>query len=195
MNESTARLKLSKLDVARRQLDAALDMWFSNCDPVPVHTLAAAAHEIFADICKHRGLPTLMFDQALFRPGKAGLARKALHKHYNFFKHANNDPEATTDFPTELTEGFIMMAIAGWRDLGGDCREIDEAFMVNLLMRRPEIHRSETAEDIQHILGIKRLAQIMLHDDRRKFLKEFVMLYRLALMPKQAASQRPAAKK
>jgi hypothetical protein len=181
MNESTARLKLSKLDVARRQLDATLDLWFSDYDPVPVHTLASAAHEIFANICKHRGLPPLLFDPAFYRPGKAGLARKVFHEHYNFFKHANTDPEAITDFPTEITEVFISMAIEGWRALGGDRREIDEAFMVNLLMRRPEIHRSDTAEHIQHLLGIKRLAKIMPHNNRRKFLNEFVTVYRLAL--------------
>jgi hypothetical protein len=186
MDESTSRLKLSKLNVGRRQLDAALDLWFSDYDPIPVHTLAAAAHEIFADICKHRGLPALMFDPALYRPGKAGVARTVLHKHYNFFKHANSDPEAFIDFPTELTEGFISMAIAGWRDLGGDRREIDEAFLINLLMRQPEIHRKDTEEHIQHLLGIKRLAQIMPHN-RREFLKEFIPLYRVALAQRNSA--------
>lgn len=181
MNEQSSGLKLTKLEVGRKQLDAALEMWFSDFDPVPVHTLAAAAHEIFADICKHRGLPALLFDQEFYRPGKAGFARKELHRHYNFFKHANSDPDGAIAFSAEMTEGFVVMAIEGWRKLGGDRLEIDEAFMVYFLMRRPEIHRTDSEENIRHLVGIKRLAQIMQHDNRREFLKDFVTCYRLAL--------------
>src|ERR1039457_5260548 len=138
MSELKGCLKLSKLDVARRQLDAALDLWFKNYDPVPVHTLACAAHEILAGICKQRKLPELMFDPSLYLPGKSGLARKALHKHYNFFKHANTDPKGVVDFQNEITDAFLLMAIEGWRNLGGDRRELDEAFTIHFLMRQPQ---------------------------------------------------------
>ena len=181
MNKPNASLKLSKLDVARRQLDAALDMWFNEHDLVPIHTLACAAHEILAAICKRRKLPPLMFDPSHYREGMLGTARKALHKHYNFFKHANKDAEDIIEFPTEITEGFLAMSIEGWRDLGGDRRELDEAFLTYFMMRRPQIHRVDTPDKVEHLLAIMKLGQLMPQNDRRKFLKDFLMVYRMAI--------------
>jgi hypothetical protein len=47
-------LALTKVDVARRQLQTAITLWFTNGDPVSVHTLAAAAHEIIHTVTKKR---------------------------------------------------------------------------------------------------------------------------------------------
>jgi hypothetical protein len=171
--EKTRRLKLTKLDVARRQLDAALEMWFSYYDPVPIHTLASAAHEVFAYLCKNKGLSPLMFDPTLCRPGKAGLAKSILHRHYNFFKHANTDPDGTTDFPPEISETFIYMGIEGWRALGGERQELDDAFMLNFLMRHPDAHRVDTPERMEHFILMNKLAQMMPIHDRSEFLRDY----------------------
>ena len=167
------RLRLTKLDVARRQLDAALEMWFHYCDPVPIHTLASAAHEVFAYLCKHKGLPPLMFDPALCRPGKAGLVKAALHRHYNFFKHSNTDPDATTEFPPETSEAFIYMGIEGWRTLGGERRELDDAFTLFFLMRHPDLHSVDTPERVEHFILMTELAQMMPLGDRAEFLRDY----------------------
>ena len=46
-------VKLSKEDVARRQLDQAIKLMFEGGDVVSVHTLASAASQVFADLLKH----------------------------------------------------------------------------------------------------------------------------------------------
>jgi hypothetical protein len=171
---SPARLKLSKLDVARRQLDAAVEMWFSEKDPVPIHTLASAAHEVFSSLCRHRGLPPLMFDPALCRPGKARLAKRMLNTHYNFFKHASSDPDDTTEFPPELSEIFIYVGIEGWRVLGGQRKDLDDAFMLNFLMRHPNAHRVDTPELVEQFILMKRVGQMMPIHDRGEFLRDYL---------------------
>jgi hypothetical protein len=45
-------LRLTKLDVARRQLQTAITLWFTDGDPVSIHTLAFAAYEIIHVISK-----------------------------------------------------------------------------------------------------------------------------------------------
>jgi len=40
------KLKISKLDAAKRQLETAIRLYFNEADPVSVHTLAGAAHTI-----------------------------------------------------------------------------------------------------------------------------------------------------
>jgi hypothetical protein len=46
------KIKISKLDAARRQLDTAIRLYFMEGDPVSVHTLAAAAFEILKDLVR-----------------------------------------------------------------------------------------------------------------------------------------------
>src|SRR6266853_1203512 len=171
--EKNPRLKLTKLDVARRTLDAGLEMWFRYDDPVPIHTLASAAHEVFAYLCKHKALSPLMFDAALCRPVRAGVVKSILHRHYNFFKHANTDPDGTTEFPPEISKIFIYMGIEGWRALGGERRELDDAFMLNFLMRHPDVHRVDTTELIEHFTLMSRFAQMMPIHDRCEFLRDY----------------------
>lgn len=45
-------LHISKLDSARRQLETAVRLFFVDGDPVSVHTLAAAAGEVLADLAR-----------------------------------------------------------------------------------------------------------------------------------------------
>jgi hypothetical protein len=45
-------MKLSKLDVARRQLETAITLYFHESDPVSIHTLTAAAHGVLRDLSR-----------------------------------------------------------------------------------------------------------------------------------------------
>jgi hypothetical protein len=54
------KLKLSKLDCARRQLELAIELYFMERDPVSIHTLAGAVYQLLTDINKHRGGKPLM---------------------------------------------------------------------------------------------------------------------------------------
>lgn len=116
---NSSKITLDKIEVARRQLGSAIDLWFADGDPVAIHTLACAAHEVLAALLKRQGKSTLMFDPIWYQPGYAGEVKKALHKHYNFFKHADQDADASIEFPVGITEVFLLMAADGWRDLVG----------------------------------------------------------------------------
>jgi hypothetical protein len=54
-----AEASVSKLDAARRQLDAAIRMYLANEDELAIHTLAAAAYRILRDLLEKRGLSDL----------------------------------------------------------------------------------------------------------------------------------------
>lgn len=49
------KLKISKLDAAKRQLETAIRLYFNEADPISIHTLAGAAHTILSDINKKYG--------------------------------------------------------------------------------------------------------------------------------------------
>ncbi len=104
MNESQ-RIRVSKLDAARRQLDCAIELWFTEKDDVSTHTLAAAAHQIIYDINKKKGGQELLFDSTVIKDERRSEFVALIKKNMNFFKHADQDPEGITEFvPLVLTE-------------------------------------------------------------------------------------------
>ncbi len=133
------KIALNKTEVARRQLGTAIDLWFNDGEPVAIHTLACAAHELLASLLKKQGKSALMFDPAYYNPGFAGEVKKALHQHYNFFKHADKDAEAGIEFPVGLTDMFLLMGIEGWRDLVGKREPSHFAYWFWNMVHNPEI--------------------------------------------------------
>ena len=110
--------KISKLDAACRQLDTAIELWFRESDPVSIHTLACAAHQIIHDIIHHRGGQSPLFDSPYVREEFRKRAKKLFHRPYSFFKHANRDPEGFIEFDASVPELFISASIIGLQELG-----------------------------------------------------------------------------
>jgi hypothetical protein len=55
MNKDTAKIYVTKLAAAERQLRAAIQMYFYGMDELAVHTVAFAVYRILSDIKKKRG--------------------------------------------------------------------------------------------------------------------------------------------
>jgi hypothetical protein len=49
------KIRINKMDAARRQINAAIRMTFDGEDPVAIHSVIAAGHRIIRDICEQRG--------------------------------------------------------------------------------------------------------------------------------------------
>lgn len=103
--------QISKLDAASRQLDAAISLLFANGDPIAVHTLAVAAANIFADVIDNR-VGALSWREKLRLDHGLSHAqlRDVMHKTWNFFKHANRDPNEILEFDEQESEHIIFFA-------------------------------------------------------------------------------------
>jgi hypothetical protein len=124
------KIKISKLDAARRQLDCAIELWFANGDLVSIHTLACASHQIIHDIHKKRVRhKELIFDSILIKDEYRKEANDLIRKNMIFFKHADKDPEGVTEFVPRLSEGFIVMSIHGLGNLGVSPTDSEAAFL------------------------------------------------------------------
>jgi hypothetical protein len=115
-------LHISKLDAARRQLEVAIRLYFSEDDPVSIHTLTAAAHQVISDINKARGGTPLLKDTILqyVRPGKVEEARRLVNAAANFFKHSDRDAGETLVFKPSQTEVLLMDACLKYKELTGE---------------------------------------------------------------------------
>jgi hypothetical protein len=121
-------MKVSKLDAARRQLDAAIALFFENADPVAIHTLASAAYDVIDGVNQSRG-GREVFCKRRFTAVPGRPSRADLNTVQNFFKHADRDPEGTVDFSPEMTEPLMADACRTYMELTGESIGIFHCFI------------------------------------------------------------------
>ena len=152
MTDST--ITVTKLDAARSQLNTAIQLWFGGADPISIHTLNAAAHEIIHSLFKKRGLSGLFFDSPFFtskniRNKMAG----HLKKYANFFKHADHDSNDSIEFNPETNEALFLYSIMGLVAMKETLTWREAAFYGWLIITRPELFLSRKAWRLSPNLG------------------------------------------
>jgi hypothetical protein len=152
------KLRISKIEAARRQLDSAIELWFLDKDEVSIHTLAAAAYQLVHDLKEHKGLAReLLYDSAMIKDKYRKQWSKVIKKPMNFFKHADNDPEETLEFSPLGSMGFIMAAASGLRILGEPTSHTVYAFTLWLVVNKPSWITPKFRELYEERVGIDTL--------------------------------------
>lgn len=134
-------LQISKLDAARRQLEVAVRLYFSNDDPVSIHTLAAAAYNVIRDVSsKRNATPMLLKDTVaqMLRPGMQKLFRAKVNEAENFFKHADRDHEGSFEFFPTLSEYFLIDACDQYYRLTGEAPPVFKLFRGWFIANHPD---------------------------------------------------------
>jgi len=136
---------VTKLDAAIRQLDSAITLYFQDSDPVPIHTLACAAHQVIHNINRYNNGPELLFDSIQKKKGNPQISKALLHIQYNFFKHADSDPcpNCGIRFNPKLTEIFILSAIQGLSFINSSINQKQSAFVVYLQLHNELLFSGE----------------------------------------------------
>lgn len=135
------KIKISKLDAARRQILTAIRLYFNHGDIVSMHTLASAAFKITQNICdKSPDLTDSLTDwvDELVKPEAKKMFWNKLHATANFFKHAENDPDAVHEFYPELTENMLFNAVYQYRQLTGEWSAEIRLFNIWYSLNHPE---------------------------------------------------------
>jgi len=95
---SEQSIVLSKFDVAERQFNQAVSLFFDRADPVSIHTLAEASFQVLYDIrVKFDGV-SLVRDSEYVRPERKKEWNGYMVASRNFFKHADRDPDEVHEF-------------------------------------------------------------------------------------------------
>jgi hypothetical protein len=131
-------LTLTKLDAARRQLHTAITLWFTNGDPVSIHTLAAAAYEIIHTATKKR-MPdrrTLPFGFPLLTGERRQALNITLKSFASFFKHADLATDAMLHFNPMISEKLILYSIFWIRTYDTVSNVFESAFLTYLRLHK-----------------------------------------------------------
>ncbi len=177
MNESQqSRIILGKLEVAHRQLETAIGMYFNCGDPVSAHTLATASLEVLRGLNTARNGSPMLSDleaSGVIRPDKLDLARRVFRGAQNFFKHADKDPRAVIDFNPEATAFYLHDAVEKYRELSKENPPIVRVFALWFRVQWTEVFHFPNGEGKG--LAIVRLGYPL--NDKAKFFAEFFPRY------------------
>ena len=132
------KLKLTKLDAAVRQLNAAITLWFQDGDAVSIHTLASASHQVIYDVVRFGEGPALLFDSLIFRDEYRSRVGRILREPQNFFKHADSDPHGELVFDPRITDMFLMTSLQGLEFLNLAHDSIQSAYLHWFALTHPE---------------------------------------------------------
>jgi len=165
-------IRVSKLDAARRQLDGAIQLWFSEGDPVAIHALDCAAHQIIEDINKKREDTSLHLTEIArktVKPEHLENVISQLRKPMTFFKHANRDPRDILEFNPDLSEMIMILAINGLKLLGERISDFQRVFFFWL-----SIHEPKLPNPLKDHLSAEQIDQFRLVE-KREFLKRSLL--------------------
>ncbi len=103
---------ISKIQAAEKQLSTAIELFLKRKDPVSIHTLGCAAHEIIQSLAERKGIKSMELRALdIIKEDKRKIFRDALKETRNFFKHADKDPENILKFNPELIEFILWDAV------------------------------------------------------------------------------------
>ncbi len=136
---------VTKLAAASRQLNCAVELYFENGDPVAIHTLVCAAHQVISDINRSRKGPQLLFDWSKRNRKDWSAIFAGFRKHANYFKHAESDPcpNCGIRFPTEITEVIMLSAILGLSYLEGVISATQSAYVTYMQLHKDSLFQRE----------------------------------------------------
>jgi hypothetical protein len=107
----------TKIDVARRQICAAIRMFFERRDPVVGHSVISAGHQILTDVGAGSDV-----DGLLRGKGKPREHITQMNFAANFFKHADRDSSARINIEPlpQLNAEFLMDAVVMLQRIAGE---------------------------------------------------------------------------
>ncbi|WP_158803945.1 hypothetical protein [Acidisoma sp. L85] len=134
---------ITKIEAARRQLEAAIRLVAAEEDELAVHTLTMAAYGVLTDLAKGN----LTYETDL-KPHATALGKKTLYDTASFLKHADRDPQGTiAAFAPEENDWRIGFCLVAYRFLEGSFTYTMAAFHHWMLIRHPDHFLLEYDED------------------------------------------------
>jgi hypothetical protein len=159
------KIKIPKLEAARRQVETAIRIYFANGDPVSIHTLAAASLQILVDLDKKGTLWD--FIETHVKPEHLSEVKKLFAEAENFFKHAERDPDKILEFPLAEPEVFLWECVAKYPVLGGEVPLLMLAYRTWFLIQHSDILKPES----RAVVNFSGLSIDFPESDRARFLE------------------------
>lgn len=168
---------IDKLEVARRQIIAAVRLFFEEGDPVAIHTLVAPAHQVLVDIGEEKGVHGAIKSAKMLQGPDAKKYLKSINFAFNFMKHADHDGNEKINIAplSRLTSDFLMDAILLLQLVSGDIPIEAKVFWTWFVSTYPEEFEDSLPEG-----PIKKMQQTDIEKWDFKTIRQFLVFANLA---------------
>lgn len=150
-------IRVTKIESARRQLETAIILYFNDKDPVSIHTLACAAHEIIAKLNSKKSGTALILEGTMINEKHQREFQKMVREAKNFFKHAESDPDKSLAFNPETNDYYLLDACEGYELLTGEKNPYFIIYRGWFNSKYPHILNAIGGKIIQNKLGNNKL--------------------------------------
>jgi len=130
-------ITVTKTDVARSQIDTAIELWFGDRDPVSVHTLACAGLDVMNALGTPLGELAMRYDPSRFKEGMFKDWLLVITEIRNFFKHADRNPEGTLDFKPSTNKYLLADCVDTFRRVSGGQTAVMQAYWAYFVVHNP----------------------------------------------------------
>lgn len=131
-------VNLSKLDVAKRELEHAIKLFFKGGDFVIVHLVISACQDVLEGIGGDKVSFRMEMLKLVKKEKQAYVAGKLKHA-YNFFKHADRDANELLEFNSEASVFLIIDAISMYQSLTHEITGVMMAFRLWFNLKFPDL--------------------------------------------------------
>jgi hypothetical protein len=166
-------VRLSKIEVARRQIESAIWLWFVDDDIVSVHTLAAAAHRTLVDLA-HLWGASAWPATAAYLPKGTPTRKLRTDDAVTFFNDVKE--EETYELSQQWIELYLFDAVMAYSNLAADRggSALMSTFVVRFGVERQDLFVTDAfsllERKVSKAFNLDRLERLSKID----FLKEFL---------------------
>jgi|GEM_PF-1187195 len=130
--------KVTKLDAAKREINAAIRMFFIEEDPIAIHAVVAGGLQVISDLASKEGVSVgieSILDTIIEE--RRSEFRELMRHPQNFLKHAarENDETEVLEFNVESVEMFLILASQAFHTFTGrhtpETRVFTNWFLIN----------------------------------------------------------------
>ncbi|MFH0749802.1 MAG: hypothetical protein V1917_02700 [Candidatus Gottesmanbacteria bacterium] len=129
-------VSLSKIDVAKRELDHAIRLFFNYGDIVVIHLVISACQDILEGLNgDYQSIRRELMKRV--KKEKRSYVMSKLKHAYNFLKHADKDKKELLDFNPESSEYSIIDAIGLYQAITGEITGLMITFRAWFYLKNP----------------------------------------------------------
>ncbi len=153
MNRESDFEIVTRQDAAKRQITTAIELVFGRGDAVSANVLTWSASEMLRGVASAKGIQTFHTNiEMRVREEYIKEWRNILKSNYNYFKHADRDPERVIeDFSPEATTWALFAAGVDYYSIYGKRTWAMLVYHVWFLCRHPNITYEDARELVDKI--------------------------------------------
>lgn len=132
----------TKLDAAITNINAAIKMWFSNYDPLPIELVARAAYDVVHALFEKKyGNDSYgyQFVDSYVKEEYVKDAKDRLRKAYNFAKHADRDPDGDCTLYEDFPRSTIISTLLELFQITETRSFEQKLFMAYMVLEYPDM--------------------------------------------------------